>query len=345
MHKTKKYHRITWTARLQIEALFNAGHTYRFIALQVGYTAAAIHNEVKHGLYNHLNGDTWVYEKRYSAQIAQEYTDMQATSKGCDIKLGHNYAYANYVATQVKQGVSPDIIVGTLKRAGKWTVSTTTLYRYIDKGYIMGVTNGDLLEKPRRKRRYRKVKKASKRPAGTSIERRPPEVQQRKEFGHWELDSVIGKIKGKRQSLLVLTERVTRFEIIVHAKDKTSRTTVKMLDNIFKQYPQGTFKTITVDNGAEFADAWGMEHDKQGNKRTSVYYCHPFCSAERGSNERQNRIIRRYFPKGANFAKITAKECRHVQDKINNMPRKILGYQSAAECFKDYIKVTKAMSC
>ena len=77
-----------------------------------------------------------------------------------------------------------------------------------------------------------------------------------------------------------------------------------------------------------------MEHDKQGNRRLTVYYCHPFSSCERGSNERNNRIIRRFFPKGKSLSVVTQKDCDKAAAAINSMPRKILGYRFAAELFE-----------
>ena len=218
-----------------------------------------------------------------------------------------------------------------------WTVSTSTLYRYIDRGYIPGITNKHLPEKPRRKHRKPGKVRASRVPKGLPIDRRPTHVNHRLSFGHWEMDSVIGTAEGKRQSLLVLTERLTRFEIIFRASSKTAAATTTALDRIISKFPHGTFQTITVDNGSEFQDCHGMEHDRHGNKRLTVYYCHPYSSCERGSNERNNRIIRRYFPKGKSMAKVTQKDCDKVAALINSMPRKILNYEAAADLFNRYI--------
>lgn len=334
MKKERKYRRITWTDRLKIEALYNARHSYRFIAAQVGFTPAAIYNEVQHGLYDHLDGKTWLFVKRYSATIAQDYADQQATSKGVPIKLGKRYDYAAYVAAEILSGSSPDVIVNMLRKQGRWTVSTTTLYRYIDAGYIPGITSVDLLEKSSRKPRNKSVQPAARPPKGTSIEHRPREVSSRKTFGHWEMDTVIGKAKGKKQSVLVLTERKTRYEIIVKLWDKSCKSVVRALDNVFSKYPAGIFKTITVDNGSEFQNYNSMEYDKRGKKRLQIYYCHPYSSSERGSNERANRIIRRFFPKGKSFAKYTSKDCQNVMEWMNNYPRKILDYSTPAELFQ-----------
>lgn len=328
----KKYRRLTWTDRLKIEALYNAGHTYRFISASLGFAVSSIHAEIQHGLYPHMGAELTRRPLHYSAQIAQDYADAQATSKGVEIKLGHNYAYAQTVAEFVSMGFSLDSIVGRLRKEGRWTVSTPTLYRYVDRGYIPGVTNKDLPEKSRRKRKPQEVK-AARAPKGCSIERRPNEIDTRLTFGHWEMDSVIGRAKGQAESILVLTERKTRFEIILRALAKTSAATVRALDSTLSKFPKGTFQTITVDNGCEFQDCEGMEFDRKGNQRLTVYYCHPYTSCERGSNENANRLIRRYFPKKQSLADVTQKECDRVAAAINSMPRKILGYATAQEAF------------
>lgn len=338
--KPVKYHRTTWSDRLTIERLFNNGHSRRFIAREMHRSVSTISEEISHGMYLHRDGATWLDVPKYSAQIAQGYADWQATVKGVPIKLDDRYDYAEHVADQIKQGRSPDQITGRLKREGKWTVSTPTLYRYIDQGYIPNVTNKNLREKARKKRKYRHVK-AKRPPKGTSIEKRPEEINSRTTFGHWELDSVIGKAKGQQQSLLVLTERLTRYEIILRVLSKTGAATVEALRKILTQFPQGTIKTITVDNGSEFQDCHGMEYDENGNKQLTVYYCHPYTSCERGSNERNNRIIRRFFRKGRSLHKVTQRDCDFVADQINDMPRKILDYATARELFeKELAKLT-----
>lgn len=333
----KKYRRLDWNDRLLIEKLYNRGRSCSQIAHILCFSPSSIYREVKRGLYPHLGAETTRRPFRYSAQIAQDHADFHATTKGPEIKLGNNYGFAADVAQQVMDGISIDIIVNQKKRAREWTVSTTTLYRYIDRGYIPGITNKHLPEKPRRKHRKPGKVRASRAPKGLPIDRRPAHVNHRLSFGHWEMDSVIGTAEGKRQSLLVLTERLTRFEVIIRASSKTAAATTKALDRIMPKFPHGTFQTITVDNGSEFQDCHGMEHDKQGNNRLTVYYCHPYSSCERGSNERNNRIIRRYFPKGKSMAKVTQKDCDRVAALINAMPRKILNYETAADLFNRHI--------
>lgn len=333
----KKYRRLDWSDRLRIEALYNAGNTCNLIAKHLGFAPSTIYREIKHGLYEHMGAECTKRPYHYSAQIAQDYADYQSTAKGVGIKLGTRHTYAQDVADKVRLGVSIDTIVNVKKRKGEWTVSTTTLYRYIDRGYIPGVSNKHLPEKSHRKQRKHSTVKPVRAPKGLPIDRRPLFIDERKAFGHWEFDSVIGRAKGQRQSILTLTERKTRFEIILRVNAKTSAETVKALNRLIKRFPHGTFQTITVDNGSEFQDCHGMEHDPQGTKRLTVYYAHPYSSWERGTNERNNRIIRRYIPKGKSMAKLTQTDCDNIAAAINAMPRKILDWHTAQELFEQEI--------
>lgn len=322
------FHHLTFTERLTIEKMYNSGSSYREIAAFLNRAVSGIYREIQKGIYFKRDSKTWKDIKSYSATIAQQKADFQNTSHGRPVKLGNNYKYAEYVRQQIKDKFSPDAICGSLKHKGEFTVSTSTLYRYIDQGYIPGVSNNDLLEKPNRKRTYRKVHPAKRPPVGTSIEKRPDEIKHRNTFGHWEMDCVIGHSKGKGQAVLVLTERLTRYELIFKLKEKTALSVNRKMEKLIKNSP-GLFQSITCDNGSEFSSAYTLP--------VPVYYCHPYCSSERGSNENGNRIIRRYFPKGSDFKKLTQKDCDYVASRINSMPRKLLNYATAAELFSEQV--------
>lgn len=150
--------------------------------------------------------------------------------------------------------------------------------------------------------------------------------------------TVVGKKRTKAR-LLVLSERVTRREIIIRIKDGRAETVVAALDRLERIYGAAfyeIFKTITVDNGSEFVDADGIEQSarRKDAKRTTVYYCHAYSSCERGTNENINRMIRRQFPKGTDFDKVTAADVKRVETWLNDYPREILGFMSSAEAFK-----------
>lgn len=216
-------------------------------------------------------------------------------------------------------------------------------YSYIDKGIFLKLTNKNLPVKKNEKRKYNKVKKQQARAnAGDSIEKRPEEIEKREEFGHWEMDSVIGQRGKSKNTLLVLTERKTRDEIIFKLPDHTDEAVVAALDRLERKWGdmfRQVFKTITVDNGSEFADVEGLERSilVEGEKRTHLYYCHPYSSWERGTNEVTNKMVRRKVPKGTNFDDKTDEEIEKIEGWINNYPRRIHGYHTAAECFDEEI--------
>ena len=219
------------------------------------------------------------------------------------------------------------------------TFCRATIYKYVEDGVFLTLTNQDLPEKGDRKKKHRTIrKKQARASSGTSIEQRPEYINERQEPGHWEMDTVVGKKRTKAR-LLVLSERVTRREIIIRIKDGRAETVVAALDRLERLYGAAfyrIFKSITVDNGSEFADADGIERSdrRKDAKRTTVYYCHAYSSYERGTNENINRMIRRKFPKGTDFDKVTAAEVKHVETWLNNYPREILGFMSSAEAFE-----------
>ena len=189
-------------------------------------------------------------------------------------------------------------------------------------------------------------KSASRAPAGESIEQRPEEIDGREEFGHWEGDTVYSG-KGKRKTtraLLTMTERKTRKEIIIAIPNRKAETVVKALDALERKLGarrfRAIFKSITFDNGTEFAAAEELERSCVNKRlpRTKVYFCHPYSSWERGTNENTNGMIRRRFPKGTNFAAVTNAQIAQAENWINNYPRKILGYKSSEIVFRECLR-------
>ena len=154
----------------------------------------------------------------------------------------------------------------------------------------------------------------------------------RSEYGHWEGDLIIGKRK-RGSVLLTFTERMTREEIIIKIKEKNNEYVVKAINGLERKYGKSfysKFKTITFDNGVEFMDYKGIEQSclKKG-KRTEVYYAHPYCSGEKGSNENNNRMIRRWIPKGTIIDNITTKHIKEIENWLNNYPRVMFDYKSS----------------
>ena len=339
----RHFRHLTKTMRNQLESLLLAKVHKSEIARLLGVSLQTVYREIKRGEYDHLNGSTWIYEKRYSSDLAEMKYRQQLKEKGAPIKLGKDYEYAEYLERRViEDKLSPGAVLGYIKKHNlkfDTSISVNTFYKYIERGYFSRLSFKHLPGKKRtKKRRTVAIKRA---PKGTSIEKRPLEILERNSFGHWEMDCVCGPTKNV---LLVLTERLTRKELIFPMETQTAKNVVKILNSLefkhgrkFKQI----FKSITVDNGSEFSDFNGMERSIFGkkNKRTSVYYCHPYSSYERGTNERINREIRRLIPKGTALGQFSRQDILYVEDWVNNYPRQVLGYATSEELFQEHMKL------
>lgn len=232
-------------------------------------------------------------------------------------------------------------------RKFRTSVSVATIYSYIKKGVFLHITQEELPRHGKKKQGYKKVKTKkdqARASAGESIENRPEEVVERKVFGHWEMDTVYSRKSTTTKALLVLTERKTRQEIIVLIPNRKAETIVKALDALERKFGavnfRKIFRSITVDNGSEFAAAEELERSAVNKTipRTKVYFCHPYSSWERGSNENVNGMIRRKHPKGTDFSKVSAAEIARTEAWVNSYPRKILGYMSSEIMFRQCLR-------
>lgn len=343
--KKKGTKNLTYTQRLIIESCLKAKLSKKEIAEKIGCHLSTIYNELKRGatVKRVSRYDMWgeKYYKEisiYSPEIAEEKYRLNQTSHGRPIKLGNDYEFCYYVEKRIiEDRLSACAVIGEINKNNmfKTRISKTTLYRYIELGYFLNLTYSDLPFAVKKKKYRKPVPKRA--PKGVSIEKRPLEVFERKTFGHWEMDCVLSKRKTK-ETLLCLTERLTRFEIIYCMPNHKAETVVKYLNKIERKFGslfRKIFKSITVDNGAEFSDFTGLEKSIFGGKRTALFYCHPYTSCERGSNERLNRDVRRLLPKKSDFSKYDSNYFEYVSKWVNNYPRAIFGFSTAYERFNE----------
>lgn len=326
-----------------LEDCFNAKLSKKKIAQKIGMSLSTVYRELERGkctkrrkkydCYGSCGYDEFI---SYSADLAEERAKLEMTKKGAPIKLGKDFTFAEYVEKRViKDKISPCVLIGEMNKSGNFRtkISKSTLYRYISKGFFLNLSM-EHLPYYKKKKRYRKTV-AKRAPRGTSIDKRPVEILTREEFGHWEMDSIVGKTKA---TLLALTERKTRMEIIFLMPNRTTKSVIHSLNVLENRYGDSftqIFKSVTVDNGVEFSDCKGMEESVFGNTRTKFYYCHPYTSCERGSNERINRDIRKIFPKGTNFSKVSQQQVQWCEDWVNRYPREMFDFGNAAERFEE----------
>lgn len=339
----RTFKHFTFNDRLRLEVLKKAGHKPKEIAEILHFHVSTIYRELKRGEFEALNSDLTT-ETRYSPDIAQEYMNGVLTAKGADLKIGNEKEFADRIEDIIiNEGYSPAAALAKVKAEEiDFTVCVTTLYSYIDKGVFLNLTLKDLPEKRKGEKRTKRKTTQKRATKGESIENRPEEIDTREKFGNWEMDTVVGARGVSKKSLLVLTERKTRKEIIFLLKEHTAAAVVKALDKLERKMGakfREIFKTITVDNGSEFADWEGMERSKRTKKkRTKIYYCHPYSSWERGSNENQNKLVRRHIPKGVNFDDKTQGDVDNIAEWINNYPRRIHQYRTAEQLYNEELE-------
>ena len=218
------------------------------------------------------------------------------------------------------------------------TVSTKTFYNYIHDGKV-AIKPIDLPRMLRRKIKKNWKTYIPKRQKGTSITERPESIETREEFGHWEGDLVTGPRDGLNGAYLTLIERKTRFYYMIPITSKSSKKVYMQINKLNRFYGDDfkkIFKSITFDNGSEFA-RWKDMEKKPGTKekRTIIYFGRPYHSCDRASNENCNGLIRYFIKKGTDINTISKEKTIDINKKINQKKRKILGYLPAEKLFLD----------
>lgn len=348
--KRKKYTHLSESERYKIEVYLEEKESIERISWKLRRARSTIYREVKRGSVMRLQYDLRE-KKQYRANVAQRDYQDQAKHKGRELKIGKDTPLEEYIREKiVKDRFSPDAIIGEIKVQGlkfEGMICTKTLYNYIDAGLFAGISNENLWEKRKRKKgKYRKVSRISRsNRMARSIEQRPQEANDRSEYGHWEGDCVKGP-RGRTTSLLTLTERKSSEQIIIKIERSSQEEIKNAFDRLEEKFGHKfgiKFKSITFDNGVEFLDWQSLELsmlDSQ-RRRTTIYFAHAYTAWERGSNEVQNKMIRRFIPKGTDIHQVSEKEIHKIQDWMNDYPRKKLGYKSANQMAKDCLQINK----
>lgn len=331
----KEYKHLTYSERTMIETWYNKDKkSKKEIAALLHKSERTIRREINRGLVE-IRGYNWEELTEYSALVAQEKYEYNKTSKGPGLKLDSDYELVKHIEREITiNKKSPEVVSRQLKDYGFETeVSGRTIRNAIYSGLIFeDIKQGEIIYKKEYNNKNKEKRVSKMIPAEKSIEYRPKEANDRKVYGHWEGDLVVGK-QGTKTVLFTLTERMTRQEIIMKLPNKETKTIAKAMDKIERKYGSKfykCFKSITFDNGVEFMGYKGLEKSCLRKKeRTTIYYAHPYCSGERGTNENNNRLIRRFIPKGIDMTKIKVSKIKEIEDWINNYPRAMFGYKSS----------------
>lgn len=230
---------------------------------------------------------------------------------------------------RIQEGWTPEIISGRARMEGRSWVCKETIYKHV---YADAKAGGKLWEKLPRSGRKRKRRCPRKEDRGRGripnqrrIDTRPDEVETRKTVGHWEGDLINGA--NKTGNLVTLVERKTRFTLIGRTDSKEADEVAAMIGRLFAAMPPACRKSLTLDNGKEFA-----RHEKIAKgSGLDVFFARPYHSWERGTNENTNGLIRRLHPKKSSFAEIEEEDLRRIDQYLNDRPRKCLGWMTPRE--------------
>ena len=330
----KKGKHLSFEERVIIQTRLKDNWSPNKIAAELGRAPNTIRNEIKRGTVMLYNGHVF----RYKAAAGQDAYEQNRQNCCRHYELLEAHEFIDFVEEKVlgENHWSLDACVGYAMKnnlfARNQMVCTRTLYKYVDFG-LLRIKNIDLPEKLKRAPNKKRCKE-SKRAFGRCIEERPPEIDERKEFGHWESDLVIGSKSNEDEALLTMIERKTREFWMIPIVGKTTEAVMDALKWIRSQYSEhwdDIFKTITTDNGSEFARLSELESLSE----TLVYFAHPYSSCEKGSVERHNGLIRRFIPKGKRIDGYSVEQIGRIEIWCNNLPRKILDYRTPDELFEE----------
>ena len=335
--ESRKNKHLNYKERILIELRLKDGFSAYKIAKELGRPINTILNEIRRGTTKQIKQNKAI--EIYLADTGAAIYNQNRKNSCCTFKRLKCSEFINYVVCMIKdRSWSVDACVGYALATGKFErsqiVCTKTLYNYIDLG-LLAIKNADLPMKLRRNTKPLIVKDHKKK-LGKSISERPSNINTREEFGHWEIDTIIGQKSKDDCVLLTILERKTRNAIIHKITSKTAEAVAEAIDNIRNVYGDKfskVFKSITGDNGSEFANLSAIE----AHTDTRVYFTHPYSSFEKGTNERHNGLIRRFIPKGKCIANYNLDDIAFVEEWMNTLPRKILNYKTPEELFEIHL--------
>ena len=297
------------------------GMSIREISKELGRSPSTLSRELKRNA-------TSAY-KFYLSHRAHDRAVKRKQEAGVRPRL-KDERIVSYVRTRLAWDWSPELIAGRIRQEiRRVAISHEAIYQYIYHPKTEGREEliGCLVRGHRKRKRKgigRKERK-TKIPNRIPIEERPLSADNRSRFGHWEGDSLVSR--ESLAALNSLVERKSRLLLLTRLERKTAEQTSDAVIERLQGLPSGARRTLTLDNGTENS----RHEDITKAIGTRCYFARPYASWQRGSNEQVNGLVRRYFPKGTDFGKVTDEQVARVESLINNRPRKCLGYKTPLE--------------
>jgi transposase, IS30 family len=309
-------HHLTVEEREVIARMRSNARSQTEIARQLGRADSTISRELRR---NRSRNGYWPVAAQKKADARRSHRPRLPKFQRSDVR--------RFVQQRLRQYWSPDEIAGRSRRDFPRDlprqISHQTIYAWIRAQEAAGKHWRRYLRSTGWKRPGRENRGLL--PACTSIDRRPAVVDRRGRFGDWEGDTVVGA--GRRGGALTLVERKSRYLLLGRVGDLRAATVRKSAVELYDATPPALRKTLTLDNGKEFAEHKQLEVDAS----LKTYFAKAYCAWQRGTNENTNRLVRQFFPKGTNLASVPKHRFTRVQQLLNNRPRKCLGYRTPLE--------------
>jgi IS30 family transposase len=329
MRKAKK---LSGAERSELQILHERGYSARAIASVLGRSPNTIAAELKRNSFREDGRTSQSKQGTYSADYAKHIAYIRrkyATYQGK--KIQENDELCSFIVRKLAEHWNPAEIAGYTKVHPElgFQVSKTAIYEWLYSAWGQQHCQHLYSHRYRRKPRRQLSPARTMIPDRTSVDERPLAAQNRMEVGHWEYDSVVSsKHSGSTAALAVAIERTTR---LVTASLVPNLRPAPFAATIARQVANKQVVTLTTDNGIE------NRHHGLITKKTGapVFFTDPYSSWQKGSVENANRMLRRYFPKGTDFSTITQTDVVHALTRINNKPRKILGYKSSLQVARE----------
>lgn len=314
-----KYNQLGLRDRDLIATMLASGKSMRMIAGVIGRRPSTVSREIRRNMT----------ESDYLSGSADEESSRRRSDSRKIKRLKEN-RIRSYVRGKLMKGWSPELIAGRLRRDHiGLTISHEAIYQWIyaeGPHYIPCLVRSHRIRRPRQ---YQNKHKKHVIPGRVSIEERPVTVVNRKEPGHWESDTAL--FRRNKSALHVMTERKTRFSFLTKVEKNEAIDVRSAILRHFTRFPRvAVRRTITYDNGKENT----CHHFINIKLGTRSYFCHPYCSWEKGTVENTIGLVRRRLPKKIDFVNVSRRQVKYIQDWLNHRPRKCLNYQTPSEVFQ-----------
>ena len=315
------YKHLTIEERCCLRFYYKKGYSYRKIAELIGRSVSTVSRELRRNCTHMYDIPTYY---PYTAQ--KKYLLRRSY---CHRGMFWNQEVIDYINEKLKLTWSPEQTANA--PADIKVPSFKTIYRWIDEKYLV---NGNLKVLRKKGKTRKRLGNGGRFTTGKSIRKRDKSVYKRKEFGHWEADTVVSGRGKTKACFATLAERTTRYYIAIKIPNRSGIEMSKAVITALSKLPQGAVKTITCDRGSEFANWREIEKEL----KCEMYFADPYCAWQKGTNENLNGLLREFYPKGRDLSRVSPKTLEKNLELINSRPKKVLNYQKPIDLFNEFLK-------